>query len=260
MSSSILNYLDIGRVVGFGLKCPECNGTYCRRSRWHSKTEKLCSEGLSPYRCNNCTHRFLARNNASMEHLLINGTAAVLVIFCLLAGVDLVLESFAVSTGPQVAQASPARPEASATESSLRLAMAIEAAQPADDPATRAQKRQEAVDRGDPAAMLQLGRDLAAGTDRPKDAGQAAKWVQLAAAAGNPEGMLELGRYYRDGFGVKQDAPRAYAWLSRAAAANDPDALRERDALVRTMSEAKLKEAHQLSLPTQEPAALVRPR
>jgi TPR repeat protein len=102
--------------------------------------------------------------------------------------------------------------------------------------------------------MLQLGRDLATGDKLPKDVEQAARWIQLAAATGNAEGMFELGRFYRDGVGLAQDSVRAYAWFSRAAAANHLTAMHERDEMVRTMSEEKLKEAHQLSL-TAEPVA-----
>lgn len=235
MPMSILKYVDVARLVGAGLKCPVCNGTDCRHSRWLSKVEKLGSAGFRPYRCNDCAHRFLARNGASLERILINCTAAIMLCFGVWLGVDFWLESV------------------DKPESALPSARAA-------DPMTPAQKQQEAADSGDTAAMLQLGRDLATGNNRPRDVGQAAKWVQLAAATGNPEGMLELGRYYRDGVGLVQDHQRAYVWLSRAAAANHPDALLERDALVRTMSEEKLKAAQQLSLPTQPAVALVDPR
>jgi TPR repeat protein len=96
--------------------------------------------------------------------------------------------------------------------------------------------------------MVQLGRLLSTGDKKQKDVAQAAKWVQLAASTGYPEGMFELGRFYRDGIGLAQNPVRAYVWLSRAAAANHLDAMQERDELVLTMSDDKLKEARKLSL------------
>jgi TPR repeat protein len=260
MSSSILKYADIARLAGVGLKCPVCKGTHCRNSRWHSKQEKLSSEGFRPYRCNDCSHRFLARSSASLERILINGTAGVLLGFGLLAGIEFWIESANEPRSARVAVASPAHSEKGTTGAPARLQADGVAGEAGDDAATRAQKQQDAAEKGDAGAMLELGRDLATGTNRPKDVEQAAKWVQLAAATGNPEGMLELGRFYRDGVGVGQDSARAYAWLSRAAAANHPGALLEREALIRTMSKEKLLEAQQLSSPTEPAAALVRPQ
>lgn len=235
MPTSILKYVDVARLVGIGLQCPACHGTDCRPSRWLSKAEKLGSEGVRPYRCNDCTHRFLARNSASLERILINCTAVAMLCFGIWLGVDVWLES----ADKPMSVLSPAS---------------------ASVPATPAQKQQEAADSGDAAAMLQLGRDLATGNKRPKDVGQAANWVQLAAATGNPEAMLELGRFYRDGIGVAQDSARAYVWLSRAAAAKNTEAVLEREALVGTMGEAPLKVALELSMPTPPAAALVRPK
>lgn len=239
MSASILKFLDIGRLVGSGIKCPACDGTDCRHSRWHSKTEKLASDGFRPYRCNHCSHRFLGRAGASRERLLINGAAATLLCFGVFVAVDLWLEN---------------------VDKPKMLSTAAVAADATGDPAARAPTQQEVAGNGDAVAMLQIGRDLATGNNRPKDAGQAAKWVQLAAATGNPEAMLELARFYRDGVGVAQDSARAYVWYSRAATAKNTDAVLEREALVRTMGEEPLKVAQALSSPIQPAAAVVRPK
>ncbi|MDP2880165.1 MAG: tetratricopeptide repeat protein [Azonexus sp.] len=260
MPPSILKYVDIARLVGAGLKCPLCNGTDYRDSRWHSKAEKLGSADFRPYRCNHCSHRFLARGSAALERNLINATAGVMLCFGIFVVVDFWLESVDEPTSTPVALAATAHSEESTTGAPNRLLTGGVAAHASDDPAARAQKQQEAADNGDAAAMLQIGRDLVAGNNRPKDVGQAAKWVQLAAATGNPDAMLELGRFYRDGVGVAQDSARAYVWLSRAAAARQTDAMLEREALVRTMGEAPLKAAQELSLPTQPVAALIRPK
>jgi hypothetical protein len=260
MPPSILKYIDIARLAGVGLKCPVCSGADCRQSRWHSKTEKLGSADLRPYRCNDCTHRFLARHSAALERILINGTAGLMLCFGIFVVVDLWLGGPDEPKRAPVALAATALPDESTAGAPNRLLTGGVAADASDDPATRAKKQQEAAENGDVGAMLQIGRDLATGNNRPKDVGQAATWVQLAAATGNPDAMLELGRFYRDGVGVGQDSARAYVWLSRAAAAKQTEAVLEREALVRTMGEEPLKVALELSLPTSPAAALIRPK
>ncbi|NTV69187.1 MAG: sel1 repeat family protein [Azonexaceae bacterium] len=260
MPPSIFKYVDIARLVGAGLKCPTCNGTDCRHSRWHSKQEKLGSAGFRPYRCNDCTHRFLARDNAAVERLLINGTAALLLCFGVWVVADLWLESVDQPKVVRVVQAAATLPEEGATGAPARLPAGGVAAEASDDPARRAQKQQEAAENGDAGAMLQFGRDLATGNNRPKDVAQAVRWVQLAAATGNPEAMLELGRFYRDGVGVTPDSTRAYVWLTRAADARHTDAVLEREALVRTMGEEPLKVAKEMSLPISPAATVIRPK
>lgn len=264
MPLSILKYVDIARLVGAGIKCPLCNSADCRRSRWHAKQEKLGSAAFWPYRCNHCAHRFLASRSAARERTLINGAAALLLCFGVWVAGDLWLEGVDDPKGAPVALASAALPGAAISSSPTgALTGALtggDGSAAGKDPATSAQKQQDAAENGDAGAMLQVGRDLATGNNRPKDVAQAAKWVQLAAATGHPEAMLELGRFYRDGLGVVQDSARAHAWFSRAVAAKHPDAAPEREALVRTMSREKLLEADQLSLPTQPAALLIRPK
>ena len=125
--------------------------------------------------------------------------------------------------------------------------MGVAAPEATKDPVELGKTLKNAASDGDVAAMLQLGRALASGDKLPTDVDEAAKWIHLAAATGSAEGMFELARFYRDGLGLPQDPVRAYIWFSRATAAKHPTAMHERDALVRTMSDEKLKEAHQLS-------------
>lgn len=260
MPPPIPKYVDLARLVGAGLQCPVCTGTHCRRSRWHSKKEKLGSKGFRPYRCHDCSHRFLARDSAPLERIVVNGTAGVLLVFGVLIGVELWLDGDDDAKRMRIASTSTAHSQESTTDLPSRLLTGGEVADTGEVPAAaRAQELQEAAENGDADAMLQLGRDLATGNQRPKDVNQAANWVKLAAATGSPEGMLELGRFYRDGLGVTQDAARAYVWLDRAAAKH-PGALKERDALVRAMSKEQLQEAHQLSLPSAPAAALIHPK
>ncbi|MBS1144551.1 MAG: hypothetical protein H6R14_1957 [Proteobacteria bacterium] len=240
MPPSVLKFADIARLLGAGVICPTCKGIACRPSRWLSKEEKRCAYGTRPYRCNDCSQRFTVRSSASFERFLINGMAGVMLGLGISLAVDLWLDGSVEAKSQHAAQSADVRP--------------------ADVAAMAARKQEEAAEGGDADAMLQLGRDLAKGNNRPKDVEQAAKWVQLAAATGNAEAMLELGRFYRDGVGLAQDSARAYVWLSRAAEAKHTGALLEREALIRTMGEEPLKVARELSLPTAPASVVVRPK
>lgn len=256
MLSSILKYFDIARLVGAGIKCPMCNSMRCQQSKWHSKHDKLSSASHRPYRCLDCTYRFLAIKGAALERPVINGVAAVLLIFAALTAAELWQEAESAQLG-----IASARQAGAGTASGEVHGLAANAASDAGKaPEAQGTRLQTAAENGDAAAMLELGRDLATGNNRPKDVSQAAKWVQLAAATGNPDAMLELGRFYRDGVGVAQDSARAYVWLSRAIAAKQTDAVPEREALVRTMGEEPLRVAQELSLPAQPAVVVVRPK
>jgi serine/threonine protein kinase/TPR repeat protein len=84
--------------------------------------------------------------------------------------------------------------------------------------------------RGEPRAMLELGKIYRAGTDGvQKDPAQAVTWFEKAANAGNSSGMVYLGAMYAkpDGF-PPQDDRQAFSWYNKAAAAgnvNGMDAL-----------------------------------
>ncbi|HQW21264.1 MAG TPA: tetratricopeptide repeat protein [Rhodocyclaceae bacterium] len=251
----MLKYLDIARLVGAGIKCPACNGTHYRQSNWHSKEEKLRSDGYRPYRCDDCANRFLAARSASVERTLINSAAGVLLVLGALTVAELWLGSYDDPTTEGVVLASMANSEESAAEHQGDIVMQHRTGKtvsdpkaPPESPADKIDRLRKAAEDGHAESMVQLGRLLATGEKIPKDVGQAAKWVQLAASTGYPEGMFELGRFYRDGMGLAQNSVRAYVWFSRAAAANHLDAMQERDDLVLTMSDEKLKEARRLSL------------
>lgn len=251
----MLKYFDVARLVGAGIKCPACNSTRYRPSSWHSKEEKLRSEGYRPYRCDDCTTRFLAAKSASLERTLINGAAVVLLGLGVLTVAELWLGSLDNPSSERVALASTANTAEGTTghqgdiEVRRREGDAVSDAK--DHPETLADKvdlLRKAAEEGNVGSMVQLGLLLATGEKTSKDAKQAATWVQLAASTGNPEGMFELGRFYRDGIGLTPNPVRAYVWFSRAAAANHLNAMQERDDLVLTMSDEKLKEARKLSL------------
>ena len=256
MPQSMLKYLDIARLVGAGIKCPACNGTRYRQSSWHSKEEKLRSDGYRPYRCDDCANRFLAAKSASIERTLINGAAGVLLVLGVLTVAELWLGSVEEPSTQRLALASMANSEESTAEYQGDIVVRRWAGNTVSDPkappeslADKVDLLRKAAEDGHVESMVQLGRLLVTGDKTPKDVAQAAKWVQLAASTGYPEGMFELGRFYRDGMGLAQNSVRAYVWFSRAAAANHLNAMQERDDLVLTMSDEKLREARKLSLP-----------
>lgn len=252
----MLKHLDIARLVGAGIKCIACGSTHCHQTRWRSKHERLSAEGFRPYRCNDCGNRFLAAKGASTERYLINGTAAGLLAFAVLIGIEVWPSSLDEAATEGMAPSAMA----SADESQAGLQGPLAAAHQTADTnpeagaepegvADKVELLRKAAEDGNAEAMVQLGRLLAAGNKTPKDVEQAANWMQLAAAMGNIQGMFELGRLYRDGTGVMRNAIRAYFWFSRAAAAHHADAMQERDELVRTMSHENLREAQKLLLP-----------
>lgn len=253
----MLKYLDIARLVGAGIKCPACNGRRYRQSSWHSKEEKLRSDGYRPYRCDDCANRFLAAKSASIERILINGAAGVLLVLGVLTAAELWLGGLEGSSTERLARTSMAKSEESSAVHQDDIVMRLRTGNTVSDPkappeslADKIVLLRKAAEDGHVESMIQLGRLLSTRNNTPKEVAQAAKWVQLAASTGNPDGMCELGRFYRDGIGLAQNSVRAYVWFSRAAAANHLNAMQERDDLVLTMSDEKLKEARKLALPT----------
>lgn len=235
----MLKYFDFARHLGAGITCPICHGTHCRQSRWHSKQEKQGAEGFRPYRCDDCAHRFLAPNDATLERTLINGAAGIMLVIG-------ALSAAVIWSGLGDAPADEyVEPDLTLTTEQL-----------AED----VELLRTAAANGHVGAMVQLGRDLASGEKIPKNVKQAAEWIRLAASTGDAEGMFELGRFYRDGIGLTQNSVRAYVWFSRAAGAHHRKALEERAELARAMSAEKLKEARHLALAAEPKAEIINPK
>src|SRR5216684_577741 len=81
----------------------------------------------------------------------------------------------------------------------------------------------KAADRGSTSAMVELGVLLATGSGVAKDAAEARKLFERAAAAGNPRGALNLAALSYEG-GAPSDPVEARALLSRAAETNSAEA------------------------------------
>jgi TPR repeat protein len=81
----------------------------------------------------------------------------------------------------------------------------------------------KAADKGNTAAMVELGVLLANGSGVPKDQAQARKLFERASEAGNPRGVTNLAALSDNG-GAPSDPVKARALLSRAAEKNSAEA------------------------------------
>lgn len=238
--------LDLSKFFTRRSKCPTCESLLLRPSRWRSKEEKASFQGFRPYRCDQCGNRFLAPPQLAFPAVIVNVAAGIALGVLMLAGMALwlagsesPLDDTAVTAASMAAERLGDLPRGEAQSGALRGA----SPGTAGDPSYNVEWLRQSAESGNPRAMVWLARALAGGDRVARDPEQAAKWIQLAASAGNAEGMAELGRYYRDGVGMEKNPVRAYVWFSRAAAANHLEALKERDELVRAMSDESLKAA-----------------
>lgn len=83
----------------------------------------------------------------------------------------------------------------------------------------------ERVDRGDPAAMTELGKMYANGRGTETDPGKAVGWFRKAADAGDVEAMWCLGAACDRGAGVEADRDKAIEWYLKAAEGGNPKAM-----------------------------------
>jgi serine/threonine-protein kinase len=95
------------------------------------------------------------------------------------------------------------------------------AARKAQQPSKAVTLFQLAANRGEPRAMLELGKVYRSGDGVAKDVKQSVSWFEKAANAGNPSGMLYMGAMYAMGEGVPRDDRQAVSWYSKAAAAGN---------------------------------------
>ena len=95
------------------------------------------------------------------------------------------------------------------------------AAQRAQQPSKAFTLFQLAANRGEPRAMLEVGKMYRSGEGVARDVGQSVAWFQKAADAGNASAMDYMGAMYRMGEGVPKDDRQAFSWYSKAAAAGN---------------------------------------
>ncbi len=234
------------------ISCPSCQGSRCRESRWLSIDEKRGHPDGSPYRCLDCSHRFLARKASFFERDTVVSASwaifaivltAIVTFWWARTGSSSVAPSVAMSTVIDPALLKAAETGDAGAQFKVGEALFNDPAHSNETSAKAVRWLRLAAENGNAEAMVLLGRLSRSGVGILQDFGQSAKWIQTAATRGDSEGMLELGRLYRDGVGVEKDMMQAYIWFNRAAAAHNLDAVREREVVVRQLAPEELKEA-----------------
>jgi len=254
-------------VVRVKNRCPQCQGTHCRHSRWLSVEEKKNHPGCQPYRCNDCSHRFLLPDEVVTvrERTIPFALAAIALIVAVLAAIVLTLTFTRQEAGVETASARSTvnaqdpelknAAEAGDAGAQYRLGEALLQQPGHTQETSEAAMRwlRMSAENGNTEAMIVLGRLSRTGVGILQNFGESARWLQIAATRGDPEGMLEYGRLYRDGIGVDKDLVRAYVWFNRASAARNLDAVRERELITRALTPEQLSEAQKLSSAPDDP-------
>lgn len=232
--------------------CPRCQTSRCRESRWLSLEEKRNHQESTPFRCLDCSFRFLGKKSSGFgKGLVIPVPVALLavtlaVVICVwLASVESMsgLSPSAPLAATDLAIRQAAEAGDAGAQFKLGEALLLDPSHSPENSANALRWLQLSAENGNTEAMIVLGRLSRSGVGILQNFGQASKWIQTAAARGNPEGMLELGRLYRDGVVLKKDLVLAYVWFNRASAARNLDAVREREEVAQALSAEELKEA-----------------
>lgn len=239
--------------------CPACGSADCRRSRWRSHEEHAGNPGLHPWRCQACSHRFVAPDDASSGRRtwpLVVGVLAALALLAIVGG------SVMLATDDDVGTSAPAAAaERTATvdplDTNFRAARAalLDTARDTKATAEAVARLRRAADGGHTGAMVLLGKLYRNGVGVPQNYALSARWLRAAAEAGDPEGMVEYGRLHRSGVGVTQDPVQAYVWFNRAAALLNMDGVQERDSIAVKLGADDLHRAQALSLEAAEATA-----
>lgn len=243
------------------ITCPECAGKHCRESRWKSRDEKHTNPGKHPYRCIDCSHRFIAAQKKGFnERTLALGVGTVILVVAVAVAVSVVghvvepehevqvdaapIETMA-TVGPDTRQAALDGD----VEAQFRVGknLLFEASIDGRQAAEANKWLLMAAKNGHTGAMIQLGRMYRSGVGALQNYAYSAQWIKRAAESGDAEGMLELGRLYREGIGIEANPEKAYIWFNRAAAMHHADAARERDSIGRKLGPEQLARAQQRS-------------
>ncbi|MCG5236078.1 tetratricopeptide repeat protein [Xanthobacter oligotrophicus] len=102
-----------------------------------------------------------------------------------------------------------------------------------------------AAGQGNVRAMHALAMLLCSGNGQTPDWEGAVRWFRAAAELGFRDSQYNLGVVYARGLGVAADAGEAFKWLSLAAVQGDDDSGRKRDILAREADGATLTKAQQ---------------
>jgi TPR repeat protein len=246
--------------------CLHCHSANIRRSKWVSQTEKNAHPKSAPYRCLDCSKRFIGSidlSHLSQKNLIIT---RLFLAASLLVGLLILMFVIIGSSSTNYSSQSAAAFLQNAENNSARMKAAEKGDAQAqfelgqsllqnmdgnpDGTAMGVVWLRKSASNGNSSAMVALGRLSKSGVGVLQSYAQSLEWIEAAAHKGNPEGMLELGRLYRDGVAVPKDSVQAYIWLNRSAALHNRAAAQERDLIANGLSADKLKEAQSQSVST----------
>jgi len=104
-----------------------------------------------------------------------------------------------------------------------------------------------AAKQGDSDAQFNLGDSYENGDGVIQDNSKAVKWFRLAAEQGHVEAQTNLGLMYALGNGVIEDIVLAHMWSNIAASQGNEHAKKNKDILVKKMSDEEIIEAQRLA-------------
>lgn len=243
--------------------CEHCHSLNVRQSKWASHAERNAHPRSTPYRCLDCSKRFIAKSNTLhlIEDQNIFTRSLLLIALAAVALVSLYLVIENSTKNAQQMIASEALSTAASNSTRLKAAekgdarAQFELAQSLlqsfsdnpDEMAIAVSWLNKSAIQGNTNAMVALGRLSKTGVGVLQSYQQSLEWMKAAAMQGNSEGMLELGRLYREGIAVPKDIVQAYIWLNRSAAKHNRTAAHERDVIGSVLTPEQLKEAQSLS-------------
>lgn len=244
--------------------CEYCHSLNVRHSKWVSQLEKNTHPDGSPYRCLDCSKRFIGAKSSGYptQNFSLTSTRVFLMAGALLTALVILFLIIVNTTETTLRQnASAAASSAEKKADQMRTAEKGDAQAQFEvgqsllqasngNPETTALALgwlKKSAASGNANAMVALGRLSKSGVGVLQNYALSLEWIKAAADKGNPDGMLELGRLYRDGVAVDRDMAQAYIWLNRAAAMQNRTAAQERDVIARTFTAEELKEAQSRS-------------
>jgi hypothetical protein len=192
------------------MKCPACQSSDVRTSRFRPEDGLWRSMFYGAFRCRECGRRFEMLTRAPLLAGIATGAVASSFALGFFAG-GLRAERLAPAQAPRMEPDAPQVASVRALEDS--------AVQPTADLALAA--RAEA---GDPKAQLQLGVSFLKGDGVERDPATAIKWIRKAAEQGLVEAQYALGAMYHAGRGALQSFPLAFKWFELAAQQNHAEA------------------------------------
>jgi hypothetical protein len=240
------------------MKCPACQSSDVRASRFRPEDGLWRSIFYGAYRCRECGRRFERLTRAPLLAGIATGAVASSFALGFFAG-GLRAERLAPAQAPRLDPEAPqvttmrdledsavlpaadlalaARAEAGDPKAQLQFGVAYLKGDGVErDPAAAIKWISKAADQGLVEAQYALGAMYHAGRGALQSFPLAFKWFELAAQQNHAEAQFSLGVMYRMGQGVPADKPKAYTWFNLAAAQGHERAREARDNLLPSLT------------------------